>query len=236
MVTQLISGITYGIQAVTLPGSPTAIPVPLPVLSANTRLYLEFTCQNELIGRTVLKLVDFGRLGREFDLLVTGRLGYGYKGSRVYACCRNEWCLMGDLIYDAPALPERPLQDWDCRSAIPSQSPDSGTSEGEADDGGVFVPRKLHRGYRGLTECEKSTLSDTVGSVVLVGSDLDMSTGAWTLGPQFKICLSESLIQSGRVVAQVEAGMDVVARLSQMSLKGDFAPSERITITNCGSC
>ncbi|XP_037789516.1 uncharacterized protein LOC119584980 [Penaeus monodon] len=235
MVTQLISGITYGIQAVTLPGSPTAIPAALPVLPASTRLYLEFTGQNGLIGRTVLKLVDFGRLGREFDLLVTGRLGYGYKGSRVYACCRNEWCLMGDLIYDVPAPPEQPLQDWDCRSATPSQPPDSGTSEGEADEG-VFVPRKLHRGYRGLTEYEKSTLSDTVGSVVLVGSDLDISTGAWTLGPQFKICLSESLVPSGRVVAQVEAGMDVVARLSQMSLKGDFAPSERITITSCGSC
>ncbi|XP_069985800.1 uncharacterized protein [Penaeus vannamei] len=153
MVTQLISGIAYGIQAVTLPGSPTAIPAPLPSPSASTRLYLEFSCQNELIGRTVLKLVDFGRLGREFDLLVTGRLGYGYKGSRVYACCRNEWCLMGDLIYDAPAPPVKPLQDWDCRSALPSQPPEPGSSEGEADDG-AFLPRKLHRGYGGLPECE----------------------------------------------------------------------------------
>lgn len=235
MVTQLISGIAYGIQAVTLPGSPTAIPVPLPSPSASTRLYLEFSCQNELIGRTVLKLVDFGRLGREFDLLVTGRLGYGYKGSRVYACCRNEWCLMGDLVYDAPAPPVKPLQDWDCRSALPSQPPEPGSSEGEADDG-AFLPRKLHRGYGGLPECEKSTLGDAVGSVVLVGSDLDMSTGVWTLGPQFKICLSESLIQSGRVVAQVEDGMGVVSRLSQMSLKGDFAPTHRITISDCGSC
>ncbi|XP_042861453.1 uncharacterized protein LOC122246763 [Penaeus japonicus] len=235
MVTQLISGITYGIQAVTLPRSPATIPVALPAPSAKTRLYLEFACQNELIGRIVLKLVDTGRLGREFEFLMSGRLGYGYKGSRVYACCRNEWCLMGDLIYEAPRPPAPPLQDWDCRGVTVSQPPDPESPEAEADDG-VFVPRKLYRGYRGLTECEKSALSDTVGSVVLVGSDLDMSTGAWTLGPQFKVCLGDSLIASGRVVAQVEEGMDVAVRLSQMSLKGDFAPSERITITDCGTC
>lgn len=104
-------------------------------------------------SHTQTQLVDTGRLGREFEFLMSGRLGYGYKGSRVYACCRNEWCLMGDLIYDAPRPPAPPLQDWDCRGVTVSQPPDPESPEAEADDG-VFVPRKLYRGYRGLTECE----------------------------------------------------------------------------------
>lgn len=33
------------------------------------------------------------------------------------------------------------------------------------------------------------------GAVVAVATDVDLASGRWTLGPQFKLCLSDSLIR-----------------------------------------
>ncbi|XP_066938140.1 peptidyl-prolyl cis-trans isomerase 1-like isoform X2 [Macrobrachium rosenbergii] len=175
------------------------------------KVVFEFATPEETLGRVVVKILeDTGELGTEFESLATGSNGYGYQGSRVYASCRNEWCLMGDVLYKTDDLQkESSDDDEDARMELPT----------------------VYKGYTGIQETQQSPHQDTTGSVVLVGTDLDPSSNTWTLGPQFKICLGESLIRSGRVVGQVTEGLEVAHEVSQQ-----FETSPRITISYCGSC
>lgn len=79
-----------------------------------------------------------GLAGKEFECLVTGRNGYGYKGSRVYACCKDEWCLLGDMLFQNPPRPNLITTDWDPRS------PHGQQEEEAAAESSKF--RKLYRG------------------------------------------------------------------------------------------
>ncbi|XP_064103656.1 peptidyl-prolyl cis-trans isomerase-like isoform X2 [Macrobrachium nipponense] len=175
------------------------------------KVVFEFATPEESLGKVVVKILeDTGELGTEFESLATGSNGYGYQGSRVYASCRNEWCLMGDVLYK-------------------TEDPQKEGSSSEEEDVTMELPT-VYKGYTGIIETQ-SPHQDTTGSVVLVGTDLDAGSNTWTLGPQFKICLGESLIRSGRVVGQVTEGLEVAHEVSQQ-----FETSPRITISYCGSC
>ncbi|XP_071525925.1 uncharacterized protein [Panulirus ornatus] len=248
MALQFISGIAQGLQSVTSPilSSPQPSPSPsrrfpgiIPGASSSSKqFFVEFATLDEPVGKVVIKVLEgAGRLGSEFESLITGKNGFGYKGSRVFACCQNEWCLMGDLLYDVPRPDKQQQHDWDPwdtdegRDGVKSRREKTKSSEGEA------PLRTLHHGYKGIVETQQETAHrDVPGAVVAVATDLDLHTRKWTLGPQFKLCLSDSLIRSGRVLGQVTSGMEVVQRVSQMSERGNFEPSARITIVDCGSC
>lgn len=205
-----------------------------PVPDTEKSFFMEFSCANQPLGRIVIKVLDgAGQAGLEFESLVTGKEGFGYKGSRVYACCNNEWCLMGDLLYQEPPAKLRQITDWD-----PRKPQDHKEEEDEGGGGGPSY-RQLYeyRGRRRVVRAQEQVITrqpDTRGSVVSVATDYDMGTRTWTFGPQIKICLSDSLLRSGHVLGTVAEGMEVAQRLSRMGGKG-WDPEDRITISDCGA-
>nr|XP_045609920.1 uncharacterized protein LOC123765422 isoform X1 [Procambarus clarkii]XP_045609921.1 uncharacterized protein LOC123765422 isoform X1 [Procambarus clarkii]XP_045609922.1 uncharacterized protein LOC123765422 isoform X1 [Procambarus clarkii] len=249
MVSQLFTGFTQSLPGV--PGplvSPSALKGSVPAPSAlrglttapSDHYFIEFTCQDQPVGRVVIKVLEgTGQLGSEFAALLTGKRGFGYKGSRVFACCQNEWILLGDLLYDAPRVLTPRNHDWDpmeddgweeSREGFQPSRDTSRSADGEAS------PRILHSGYTGVVDSQDTCHGDVRGAVVAVAADLHLETLTWSLGPQVKICLSDSLIRSGRALGQVTDGLHVIQRLSQMSEYGNFEPTARITISECGSC
>ncbi|XP_053628747.2 uncharacterized protein [Cherax quadricarinatus] len=238
MVSQLFSGITQSLQGGSSPQfSPTLVPAAI----SSKNFFIDFSLQDQPLGRIVIKVLEgTGQLGSEFEALLTGRNGFGYKGSRVFACCQNEWILLGDLLYDAPRSLPPQRHYWD-----PLENDDGDEDERE---GTHFVrdrkksfdseacPRILHNGYIGVAEEQDTGYRDLRGAVVAVAADFDLGTMTWILGPQMKICLNDSLIRSGRVLGQVTEGMQVAQQISQMSEHGNFEPSARINIRDCGLC
>ncbi|XP_042236951.1 uncharacterized protein LOC121876091 [Homarus americanus] len=215
--------------------------------TSSEQFFVDFSCQDQPQGRIVMEVLEgTSNMGLEFMALLTGKRGYGYKGSRVFACCQNDWCMMGDLLYDAPqVLITTPHHDWDPLEEDDDDDDDNDEecrflrSDQRWNTEREVTPRTLHHGYKGVIETQELKQGDVRGTVVAVASDLhldpDRYTWSWTLGPQFKICLSDSFIRSGRVVGQVTQGMDVVQKLSQMGEQGSFEPHPRITMADCGS-
>ncbi|KAK4319244.1 hypothetical protein Pmani_009807 [Petrolisthes manimaculis] len=269
MVTHLLSGVAQGFQDGFNPFLVSPHPSPLlsrrgaggggiPVLcrqrsdspSPNKRLYIEFSNGKEKLGRIVIKVWSrVGRVGWVFESLVTHRDHFGYRGSRVYACCKNDWILLGDLLYHSLTLdsPTTPQSDWDPRQETEMTESKTKTNKNDADDIDVVVedkadnqllPSKLHRGYRGIleTECDLETCDLLRGSVVLVASDLDLESQTWRLGPQVKICLADNPLRSCRVIGQVVEGMDVADRISHLADKMGSEPAVRVTIADSGYC
>lgn len=237
MVTHLVSAVSQGFSEIIIPAwSPKPQPAlssPVPVSPTSNRgkqFFLEFSCQNVPLGRVVIKVLEgAGSAGKEFEFLVTGRNGYGYKGSRVYACCKDEWCLLGDMLYQNPPPPSHITTDWDPRL------PHGPGEHEDKDAGGGSKFRKLHRGCsRGTRALVDTKEPDRRGTVVAVATDYDFETQKWTLGPQIKLCLSNSLLKSGRVLGVLTEGMKVAQRLSRMG-GSCYEPESRITISDCGA-
>lgn len=169
-----------------------------------------------------------GQAAQEFESLVKGQEGFGYKGSRVYACCKDEWCLLGDLLYQEPKVQKPQNTEWDPRMP-------EGCKEEEDERGGEGpVHRQLYRGSRRVVRAQEVTKQQNMrGAVVAVTTDYDMQTRTWAVGPQLKICLSDSVLRSGHVVGILTEGMDVAQRLSRMGGRS-YEPEDRITISDCG--
>ncbi|XP_045131212.1 uncharacterized protein LOC123516143 isoform X2 [Portunus trituberculatus] len=190
---------------------------------------MEFSNISEALGRVVIKAQEgAGQAAVEFESLVTGQEGFGYKGSRVYACCKDEWCLLGDLLYQEPQVQKPQNIEWDPRMP-------EGHKEEEDEEGSEGpVHRQLYRGSRRVVrEQEVNKQQNMRGTVVAVTTDYDMETSTWAVGPQLKICLSDRGLRSGRVVGIVTEGMEVAQQLSRMGGRS-YEPKDRITISDCG--
>ncbi|XP_063860067.1 uncharacterized protein LOC135100755 [Scylla paramamosain] len=234
MVTALISGLTQG-----LPNNvfPQWSPKPSPSISRRfvylddpqvKHLFMKFSCMDEELGRVVIKVQEeAGQAAVEFESLVTGQEGFGYKGSRVYACCKDEWCLLGDLLYQEPQVQKPQNTEWDPRMP-------EGRKEEEDEGGEGPVHRQLYRGSRRVVRAQVTKQQNMRGAVVAVTTDYDMQTHTWAVGPQLKICLSDSVFRSGRVVGIVTEGMEVAQQLSRMGGR-NYEPEDRITISDCGA-
>ncbi|KAG0711101.1 putative uncharacterized transposon-derived protein F52C9.6 [Chionoecetes opilio] len=245
MVTHLITGLSQAFPEIIFP---TWSPQPSPTLArrgggrsvpdgdCEKHFFMEFSCLDKPLGRVVIKVLrGAGEAGLEFKYLVTGQNGFGYKGSRVYASCKDEWCLLGDLLYLKPIAHHRLTTDWDPYAPdAPHEEEDEGaTARGGEGEGPVY--RQLYRGYSKLIRTQViPQQAMTRGAVVAVASDYDMATATWTLGPQVKICLSDSLLRSGHVVGAVTEGMEVAHQLSRVGGQG-YGPEARISISHCGA-
>ncbi|KAG7160610.1 Peptidyl-prolyl cis-trans isomerase CYPA-like 2 [Homarus americanus] len=160
--------------------------------TSSEQFFVDFSCQDQPQGRIVLE--GTSNMGLEFMALLTGKRGYGYKGSRVFACCQNDWCMMGDLLYDAPqVLITTPHHDWD-----PLEEDDDDDDDNDEECRFLRSDQRCLSVIRCLPQQELKQ-GDVRGTVVAVASDLhldpDRYTWSWTLGPQFKICLSDSFIR-----------------------------------------
>ncbi|CAL4107010.1 unnamed protein product, partial [Meganyctiphanes norvegica] len=196
--------------------------------SSHKKVFLEFSIDDKNQGRIEIEVLpEGGIMGEHFIDLITGEHGYGYQGSRIYACCTGEWCLLGDLLYCSPVNEvQQPAEAW----AQPQ------SEHGEVGPVEETKPklRKVYRGHTGCDTAQESPYDDQRGTVTLVAHDLDLDTKTWTLGPQFKIALKDNLVRSGRVLGNVVQGLDVLDELSQLPGSNAYEPHTRITIANCG--
>ncbi|XP_076033117.1 peptidyl-prolyl cis-trans isomerase-like [Oratosquilla oratoria] len=184
--------------------------------------FLQFSSGGKTLGRVIFKIsTQAGEPGREFTSLITGERGYGYRGSRMYACCQDSWCLLGDILY----RPLYTLKDSEeHRHVQPSRGPCLGV---------------VYSFYKGCeVVCSKGEdmhPSEKRGNLVFIASDFDQSKGSWVLGPAFKIALAENPNVTGCVVGSVESGLEVLQELSGWAGNGGYEPYRRITISDCGA-
>lgn len=72
----------------------------------------------------------------------------------MFACCQNEWCLLGDLLYDAPPPAAQHQQDWDpWETEQEGESNKPGRERTKSSDGEASR-RTLHHGYKGIVETQ----------------------------------------------------------------------------------